>query len=178
MPEQLGPPLTEGQYTLVAHPLRIRILHALATAELTAAQVADSLGESRGNVHYHIQKLHAGGLIQLVRTEPNGGILERYYRAATTRFRTPKPRSGSADRAKAVETWLERTPQEVEVLFETLEALLGAWERVGSHDAAHAETWKMTVRFETVEDADDENSDGENSDGEGTRNEAPPGIVR
>lgn len=75
MPKHVGPLLTDGQYLLVAHPLRIRILHALAGAELTAAQVADSLGETRGNVHYHIQKLHQGGLLELVRTEPHGGRL-------------------------------------------------------------------------------------------------------
>lgn len=150
MPKQLGSPLTEGQYQLLANPLRIRILHALASDELTAAQVADVLEETRGNVHYHIQKLHTGGLLELTRTEPNGGILERYYRAAATRFRRPEASNQPKREAMVVETWLERTEGEAETLLETMEALLGAWERVGSAHADSAQTWKVTVQFERV----------------------------
>lgn len=150
MSEHLGPPLTDGQYRLVAHPLRIRILHTLSSAELTAAQVADYLGESRGNVHYHIQKLQGGGLLEVTRTEPNGGILERYYRAATARFRRPAHTDEDAGHAMTVETWLDRTAAEAETLLETFEALLGVWERVGSAEPECAETWKVSVRFERV----------------------------
>lgn len=157
MPNGMGPRLTEGQYRLLAHPLRIRILHVLASDELTAAQVADALGETRGNVHYHIQKLQAGGLLELTRTAPNGGILERYYRAAATRFRRPEEAGPpSVARTITVETWLERTPEEAETLLETLEALLGAWERVGSANAARASTWKVTVQLEPVPEAEDD----------------------
>lgn len=145
------PPLTDDQYLLVAHPLRIRILHALANSELTAAQVADTLGETRGNVHYHIQKLHQGGLLELTRTEPHGGILERYYHAPTTRFRSPEDSNRSGDGALTVKTWLERTPSEAETLLQTLEALLGAWERVGSTDGKRAQIWEVTVRFKPIE---------------------------
>ena len=153
MPKHLGPRLTEGQYQLIAHPLRIRILHALSSDELTAAQVADHLGETRGNVHYHIQKLNTGGLVEVTRTEPNGGILERYYRAATARFHRPKQPDEPRD-ARAVETWLERTAAEVDMLLETFEALLGVWERVGSAEPEQAETWRVMVRFERVASAD------------------------
>lgn len=155
MPKHLAPSLTEAQYQLIAHPLRIRILHALGAGELTAAQVADQLGETRGNVHYHIQKLHAGGLVDEMRTAPNGGILERYYRAATARFRRPKPMDERRD-VGAVETWLERTAAEVEMLLETFEALLGVWERVGSAEPEQAETWRVTVHFERVDVAEDD----------------------
>ncbi len=164
MSEQLGPRLTDGQYQLIAHPLRIRILHALSSAELTAAQVADQLGESRGNVHYHIQKLQAGGLLEVTRTEPNGGILERYYRAETARFRRPEHTDEDARDAMTVETWLERTSAEAETLLQTFEALLGVWERVGSTDPEHAETWKVSVRFERVGAMEDlDKMDGEHS---------------
>lgn len=163
MPKHPGRPLTEGQYKLIAHPLRIRILHALSSGELTAAQVADHLGETRGNVHYHIQKLNAGGLVEVTRTAPNGGILERYYRAATFRFRRPKQSDEPRD-ARAVETWLERTAAEVDMLLETFEALLGVWERVGSAEPEQAETWRVTVRFERVDSTDDDDgSDGAHS---------------
>jgi DNA-binding transcriptional ArsR family regulator len=159
MPEHLEPSLTEGQYKLVAHPLRIRILHALRSGELTAAQVADHLGESRGNVHYHIQKLNAGGLVEVTRTAPNGGIVERYYRAATARFRRPQQPDEPRE-VRAVETWLERTATEVDLLLETFEALLGVWERVGSAEPEQADTWKVLVRFERVASADDDDEAG------------------
>lgn len=164
MPKQLGSPLTEGQYQLLANPLRIRILHALVSDELTAAQVADVLEETRGNVHYHIQKLQAGGLLELTRTEPNGGILERYYRAAATRFRRPEASDQPNRNAMVVETWLERTVGEAETLLETMQALLGAWERVGSTASDLAETWKVTVKFERVDAIEDGSGMGQAND--------------
>jgi DNA-binding transcriptional ArsR family regulator len=161
MSKQRGTPLTEGQYRVLAHPLRIRILHELASAERTAAQVADRLGETRGNVHYHIQKLHTAGLLDLTHTAANGGILERYYRAATTRFHLAEPSNGPASGAMSLITWLDRTAAEAETLFETLAALLGAWERVGSTAAEAAETWKVTVRLERVPRDDAPAPDGD-----------------
>lgn len=150
--------LTEGQSQLIAHPLRIRILHALSGKELTAAQVADALGESRGNVHYHIQKLYAGGLLELTRTEPHGGIMERYYLAPTTRFGLSSQGNRASSSPMRIQTWLERTPAEAETLLETLEALLGAWERVGSLETKAAPTWKVTVTFEPILSDEDSTS--------------------
>lgn len=150
--ESVRPVITGEQYKLIASPIRIRILHVLAQGERTAAQVADEMGESRGNVHYHIQRLHAGGLIELTRTEPKGGVLERYYRAATTRFHLSSAGEGAPGRHVSMETWLSRSPDGIRVLLDVLDALLGAWEQRPSADPGGAQTWKVAIGFEREDD--------------------------
>jgi DNA-binding transcriptional ArsR family regulator len=73
--------VTEDQEKLLYNATRIRILRALNSQPMTAKQVAEVLGASKGNVHYHVQRLYEAGLLQLVETRPNGGILEKYYQA-------------------------------------------------------------------------------------------------
>ncbi|QSO51640.1 winged helix-turn-helix transcriptional regulator [Alicyclobacillus curvatus] len=82
--------VTEDQEKLLYNATRIRILRALNSQPMTAKQVAQVLGASKGNVHYHVQRLYEAGLLQLVETRPNGGILEKYYQAKAalyTRFK-------------------------------------------------------------------------------------------
>lgn len=157
-------PLQEAQIKLLTNPLRIRILHALVREEQTAAQVADALCESRGNVHYHIKKLHQAGLLSLSRTEANGGILERYYRAETVHFRradADAPASGS--RPVGARTWISRTPEEITALMEALLALLGTWEAAPSREPDRARTWRVDVRL-TVQDGEESASEGPSHD--------------
>jgi len=155
--EQRVKDITAEQYKLLASPLRIRILHRLAESEATAAQVADDLGETRGNVHYHLRKLYEGGLVDLTRTEQLGGVLERYYRAPTARFRDPR-RASCRPEAHALSTWIERTPEEMLALLETLEELLLAWERQPSAEPARARIWKLRIEVDPVGDGQDAGS--------------------
>lgn len=157
-------PVEEAQAKLLANPLRIRILHVLVGREQTAAQVADALRESRGNVHYHIQKLHQAGLLTLSRTEASGGILERYYRAETAHFRlSGSDGSGAGFRTARVRTWLSRTPGEIASLMEALTALLGTWEAAPSTDPERARTWVVDLAM--TPQPDDQESESENRDG-------------
>lgn len=80
-------PINAEQSKLLESALRIKILNVLADEPHTSKQVADLLGKTPGNVHYHIQKLHDGGLLDLVHTQTVGGVVEKYYRSKTTYFK-------------------------------------------------------------------------------------------
>ncbi|WP_067729835.1 ArsR/SmtB family transcription factor [Oceanobacillus damuensis] len=74
------------QSKLLGNALRIKIISLLLNKPRTAKQVSDQLGNSPGNVHYHIKKLYEGGLIELVETKEVGGIIEKYYKAKSKWF--------------------------------------------------------------------------------------------
>lgn len=76
------------QSKLLESALRIKIMHTLAEEPLTSKQVAEKLGKTPGNIHYHIVKLYEGGLLDLVRTEASGGIIQKFYRSKATWFRS------------------------------------------------------------------------------------------
>ncbi|WP_100333973.1 winged helix-turn-helix domain-containing protein [Bacillus alkalisoli] len=67
------------QAKLLGNSLRIKIISQLQDQPKTSKQVADLLGESGGNVHYHMKKLYDGGLIELVEERKYGGVMEKYY---------------------------------------------------------------------------------------------------
>ena len=65
----------------VAHPLRARILEALAGEARSPNQLAVEFNEPLGNVSYHVVVLRDLGMIDLIDTVPRRGALEHYYRA-------------------------------------------------------------------------------------------------
>lgn len=80
--------ITPEQSRLLESALRIKIMHALADEPLTSKQVAEKLQKTPGNIHYHITKLFEGGLLELVRTEAAGGIIQKFYRSIAIWFRS------------------------------------------------------------------------------------------
>lgn len=60
----------------VLDPMRARILAALHEPA-SASTVAESLGESRQKVNYHVRALEAHGLIRLIEERPRRGLMER-----------------------------------------------------------------------------------------------------
>ncbi|GAM14109.1 ArsR/SmtB family transcription factor [Mesobacillus selenatarsenatis] len=74
------------QQKLISSPLRVKIIYLLAMKAMTAKQVADELGKSAGSIHYHIQQLYNGGILELEETKENRGIIEKYYRSKATHF--------------------------------------------------------------------------------------------
>ena len=78
--------LTElEQIKVLADPLRIRILEEL-DEERTTKQVAERIGEKPTKLYHHVDALERVGLIELTRTRPNRGTLEKYYLAVAQRF--------------------------------------------------------------------------------------------
>ncbi|WP_260508190.1 transcriptional regulator [Cytobacillus firmus] len=74
------------QQKLISSPLRIKIIYLLAKNAMTAKQVAEELGKSAGSIHYHIQQLYKGGILEIEETKENRGIIEKYYRSRATQF--------------------------------------------------------------------------------------------
>ena len=65
----------------VGHPLRARILEALAGEPRSPNELAVEFGEPLGNVSYHVTVLRKLGMAELVDTAPRRGAVEHYYRA-------------------------------------------------------------------------------------------------
>ena len=70
--------------SLLNHPLRIRLMLALATTGPSSATVLSlQLGDvTVGDCHYHLTTLRDGGIIKLVRSRSVRGATERVYRLA------------------------------------------------------------------------------------------------
>jgi len=75
--------------SLLNHPLRIRLMLALATTGPSSATVlSNQLGDvTVSDCHYHLTTLREGGVIKLARSRPVRGATERVYRLA------PRPRT-------------------------------------------------------------------------------------
>jgi DNA-binding transcriptional ArsR family regulator len=66
---------------LLAHPVRMRIVHALRGRELTTGQLAELLPDvSKAMVYRHVEALAAGGVIEVARERRVRGAVERTYR--------------------------------------------------------------------------------------------------
>ena len=72
--------ISAEQQKLISNATRIQILHLLKDEALTAKQVATKLNKSTGSVHYHVQILYDGGLLELVDTKENEGLLKNITR--------------------------------------------------------------------------------------------------
>lgn len=71
-------------YGALAHPLRLRILAALAASDepLSPKRLAQALDEKLGDVAYHFRPLKRHGLIKLRGTVQRRGALEHLYELA------------------------------------------------------------------------------------------------
>lgn len=78
--------LDREQMRLIAHPLRQRVLQILCREELSTSQLSERLQDAPSNLYYHIDRLRASGLIELIRTEPVRGTVEKFYRAVADCF--------------------------------------------------------------------------------------------
>lgn len=79
------------QAKLLSSALRIKIISELVKKPKTAKQVADDLGQSAGNIHYHIKKLYEGGILELVEEKQVRGLTEKYYQSKSKWFNTDYP---------------------------------------------------------------------------------------
>ena len=73
------------QIRALADPLRMRILTAL-NEERTTKQVAELLHEKPTRLYHHVDALERAGLVQLTRTQPKRGTIEKYYRSVARTF--------------------------------------------------------------------------------------------
>ncbi|MBD0379616.1 winged helix-turn-helix domain-containing protein [Paenibacillus sedimenti] len=133
------PKITPEQSKLLQSALRIKILHALAKEAKTAKQAAVQLQQTPGNIHYHIQKLHDGGFLEIVKTQTVRGVVEKYYQSLGTAFKTDARSEIEfipGERPSHLSTSLLLSDSELEQFREELNQLLSRWE---SHQSTGAE---------------------------------------
>ena len=133
--------IDDKQNKLLQNALRIKIMHALSREAMTSKQVADLLRKTPGNVHYHIQRLYEGGLLELSDTRSVAGIVEKYYAAKASQFRFPGRAEGDSWQADD-DAWtggspfseyhatrLDLSDDEAVRFSDELKTLLEKWER-------------------------------------------------
>lgn len=71
----------------LGHPLRLRLLETiLEDGEQSPVGLARRLDQPLSTVSRHIRMLRDMGFVELVRTEPRRGSVERFYKAASLAF--------------------------------------------------------------------------------------------
>lgn len=149
-------PITLEQQKLISSAIRIKILHLLAEAPRTAKQVADVIGETPGNVHYHVQKLVSGKLIDLVETREVGGIVEKYYQSKGTRFRLADADSQTVAQP-LLRSRMVLTEEQVKQVFAELEQVFHKWERnTAASQEPNASEVELTVHATFANKASDD----------------------
>jgi protein-tyrosine-phosphatase/DNA-binding transcriptional ArsR family regulator len=73
-PQDMGPP---GGLQLAGHPLRWRLLSALARSDMQVRELKALLGQPQNLVSYHLARLRAGGLVTARRSSADGR--DSYY---------------------------------------------------------------------------------------------------
>ncbi|MFG2721449.1 helix-turn-helix domain-containing protein [Streptomyces sp. NPDC048416] len=63
----------------VSDPSRLRLLNLLSAQEMSAAEAAREMGVTQALASYHLRKLFAVGLVEVVRTHNNRGATEKVY---------------------------------------------------------------------------------------------------
>lgn len=123
--------ITPEQGKLLESALRIKIMHTLSAEPLTSKQVAGKLGKTPGNVHYHMMKLLEGGLLELVRTDTSGGIVQKFYRSVATQFRSEQLTGFHFAPEHKVEHFTTRlmlAPEELAAFRREMLELIVSWE--------------------------------------------------
>jgi len=73
-------------FQLLADETRRKILYLLRVKDMNASQIAEELGLTSQAVYHHIKKLLNGKMIEVVREERTGHLIESFYRATAEDF--------------------------------------------------------------------------------------------
>ena len=118
------------------HPLRQRILEAVALVPGSGQSLARRLGEGQPKVHYHLKRLEAAGLVKVVEERRKRGMTERLYGAETLEI--------PGDEGAEVRT-LRLTPGQAHQFREDLGRLIRQYQaREGQTGESHRLTWALT----------------------------------
>ncbi|MFC4618749.1 ArsR/SmtB family transcription factor [Camelliibacillus cellulosilyticus] len=153
--------ITAEQQKLISNATRIKLLHLLKDEPRTAKQAADLIKKSPGSVHYHIKLLYEGGLLDLVKTEINGGVLEKYYQAKTTAFQTNENLPVEGKLVGHIGTHLLLSNESRKQLMKELNELLSRWERYNDPNPANEKEMAVTCLLHEV--GNDDQNEGDES---------------
>ena len=150
-------PISIEQSKLLGNAKRVKIISCLLHSAKTAKQVADELGQSPGSIHYHICKLHEGGLLDLVETKQEGGIVEKYYLAKAKWFDSEGRNFNdpvlAEEQAAATQTLMRLrlflTPAQQEELTNEFKTMLENWVEKTS-DSAEEQVREFAVGIKLV----------------------------
>jgi DNA-binding transcriptional ArsR family regulator len=73
-------------FELLADETRRKIIYLLRVKDMTVSQVAEELGITSQAVYHHIRRLLKGKMIEVVKEERIGHLIESYYRATAEDF--------------------------------------------------------------------------------------------
>jgi len=73
-------------FQLVADETRRKIIYLLRAKEMTVSQIASDLNLTPQAVYHHIKKLLNGGMVEVVKEERVGHLIESFYRATAEVF--------------------------------------------------------------------------------------------
>jgi predicted transcriptional regulator len=145
------------QQKLISSPLRVKIIYLLAMKAMTAKQVADELGKSAGSIHYHIQQLYNGGILEIEETKENRGIMEKYYRSKATHFNLKNDEvTPSTEKVVSQGTYVSLTEEDRKELSKDLDALFLKYVKKSAMKS-EAEKTSYEMRFTLKKEKQEEN---------------------
>ncbi len=139
--------ISAEQQKLISNATRIQILHLLKDETLTAKQVSTKLNKSAGSVHYHIQILFDGGLLELVDTKEKRGIIEKYYKAKSAHFYIEEAGTEGTNTGSHIISHLFLTPEELQQLTWEISQVLLRWESKTARQSASEEEYAISCRI-------------------------------
>nr|EJQ77547.1 hypothetical protein IGC_03846 [Bacillus cereus HuA4-10] len=136
--------ISAEQQKLISNATRIQILHLLKDETLTAKQVSTKLNKSAGSVHYHIQILFDGGLLELVDTKEKRGIIEKYYKAKSAHFYIEEAGTEGTNTGSHIVSHLFLTPEELQQLTWEISQVLLRWESKTARQSVSEEEYAIS----------------------------------
>lgn len=144
------------QQKLITNPLRVKIIYLLCEKPMTAKQVADYLAKTAGSIHYHVQQLYNGGILELVETKENKGIIEKYYKSKASHFRLVDNIAVSASsKVDKVSTILSLTEQELEDFKDDLGQLIVKYFQRTVNHKENRTAYEIECIFNLLENEED-----------------------
>lgn len=139
--------ISAEQQKLISNATRIQILHLLKDEALTAKQVATKLNKTAGSVHYHVQILYDGGLLELVDTKEKRGIIEKYYKAKSAHFYIEESGTEGTNTGSHIVSQLFLTPEELQQLTWEVTQVLLRWENKTARQSNSEEEYAISCRI-------------------------------
>jgi len=119
-------------FQLLADETRRKIVFLLRVKEMTVAQIATQLNLTPQAVYHHIKKLLKGQMIEVVREERVGHLIESYYRATAESFsfsvgKTPLGRKFASEQVVTILNALKKLGFKIEYDDKRVAQLINLW---------------------------------------------------
>ncbi|WP_113883227.1 MULTISPECIES: ArsR/SmtB family transcription factor [Cytobacillus] len=138
------------QQKLISSPLRIKIIYLLAKRAMTAKQVAEELGKSAGSIHYHIQQLYKGEILEIEETKENRGIIEKYYRSKATQFNLKEVNGQDKGSSSSMGISISLTDDEVKEFQDDLYELMVKYMEKSVKGAIKRNSYEISCSFKLL----------------------------